>query len=39
MRLVGPIMGEVGRERGVWWVKVGEGRRREGWGRVIIFYF
>ena len=32
-------MGEVGRERGVWWVKVGEGGRREGWGRGDYFLF
>ena len=32
-------VGEVGRERGVWWVKVGEGGRREGWGRGDYFLF
>ena len=27
------------RERGVWWVKVGEGGRKEGWGRGDYFLF
>ena len=32
-------VGEVGIERGVWWVKVGERGRREGEVGVINFYF